>query len=155
MCSMQNMGTLPPPCRMSIPISISNPDLARHSTELFMDSGFSPLSQRMGAMVAFNRFEDFVRWGCRGVPGRSCMYLLGAAAVVGEQKRVEETKLVAAEQHSGQFLFLPKLEVRAEGCFQYNSYLVGTWHVIWVHVEPGRSFPGRSLPSVPSGRGWA
>lgn len=46
---------------MSVPISISNPDLARHSTELFMDSGFSPLSQRMGAMVAFNKFEDFTR----------------------------------------------------------------------------------------------
>ncbi|XP_069727330.1 acetyl-CoA carboxylase 2 isoform X1 [Phaenicophaeus curvirostris] len=49
------------PNRMSVPISISNPDLARHSTELFMDSGFSPQSQRMGAMVAFNRFEDFTR----------------------------------------------------------------------------------------------
>uniref|UniRef100_A0A8B9ULN2 acetyl-CoA carboxylase n=1 Tax=Anas zonorhyncha TaxID=75864 RepID=A0A8B9ULN2_9AVES len=31
------------------------------STELFMDSGFSPLSQRMGAMVAFDKFEDFTR----------------------------------------------------------------------------------------------
>ncbi|XP_044296549.1 acetyl-CoA carboxylase 2 isoform X1 [Varanus komodoensis] len=49
------------PNRMSVPVSISNPDLARHSTELFMDSGFSPLCQRMGAMVAFHRFEDFVR----------------------------------------------------------------------------------------------
>ncbi|XP_053938279.1 acetyl-CoA carboxylase 2 isoform X2 [Cuculus canorus] len=49
------------PNRMSVPISISNPDLARHSTELFMDSGFSPQSQRMGAMVAFDRFEDFTR----------------------------------------------------------------------------------------------
>ncbi|KFV14238.1 Acetyl-CoA carboxylase 2, partial [Tauraco erythrolophus] len=49
------------PNRISVPISISNPDLARHSTELFMDSGFSPLSQRMGAMVAFDRFEDFTR----------------------------------------------------------------------------------------------
>uniref|UniRef100_A0A8C5T0B0 Acetyl-CoA carboxylase beta n=1 Tax=Laticauda laticaudata TaxID=8630 RepID=A0A8C5T0B0_LATLA len=36
-------------------------NLARHSTELFMDSGFSPLCQRMGAMVAFDRFEDFTR----------------------------------------------------------------------------------------------
>lgn len=51
---------------MSVPISISNPDLARHSTELFMDSGFSPLSQRMGAMVAFDKFEDFTRWEGRG-----------------------------------------------------------------------------------------
>uniref|UniRef100_A0A8C5UEA3 Acetyl-CoA carboxylase beta n=1 Tax=Malurus cyaneus samueli TaxID=2593467 RepID=A0A8C5UEA3_9PASS len=46
---------------MSVPISVSNPDLARHSTELFMDSGFSPPSQRMGVMVAFRRFEDFTR----------------------------------------------------------------------------------------------
>ncbi|XP_042297368.1 acetyl-CoA carboxylase 2 [Sceloporus undulatus] len=49
------------PNRMSVPVSISNPDLVRHSTELFMDSGFSPLCQRMGAMVAFDRFEDFAR----------------------------------------------------------------------------------------------
>ncbi|XP_061459332.1 acetyl-CoA carboxylase 2 isoform X2 [Rhineura floridana] len=49
------------PNRMSVPLSISNPDLARHSTELFMDSGFSPLCQRMGAMVAFDRFGDFTR----------------------------------------------------------------------------------------------
>ncbi|XP_032166010.1 acetyl-CoA carboxylase 2 isoform X1 [Mustela erminea] len=49
------------PNRMAAPISVTNPDLLRHSTELFMDSGFSPLCQRMGAMVAFRRFEDFVR----------------------------------------------------------------------------------------------
>ncbi|XP_069882456.1 acetyl-CoA carboxylase 2 isoform X1 [Dipodomys merriami] len=49
------------PNRMVMPISVTNPDLLRHSTELFMDSGFSPLSQRMGAMVAFKRFEDFIR----------------------------------------------------------------------------------------------
>uniref|UniRef100_A0A8D2KPK5 acetyl-CoA carboxylase n=1 Tax=Urocitellus parryii TaxID=9999 RepID=A0A8D2KPK5_UROPR len=49
------------PCRMAVPISVTNPDLLRHSTELFMDSGFSPLCQRMGAMVAFQRFEDFTR----------------------------------------------------------------------------------------------
>uniref|UniRef100_A0A452TGM5 Acetyl-CoA carboxylase 1 n=1 Tax=Ursus maritimus TaxID=29073 RepID=A0A452TGM5_URSMA len=47
--------------RMAVPISVTNPDLLRHSTELFMDSGFSPLCQRMGAMVAFRRFEDFIR----------------------------------------------------------------------------------------------
>lgn len=61
------------PRRMSVPISISNPDLARHSTELFMDSGFSPLSQRMGAMVAFNKFEDFTRWECRDTPDRGAV----------------------------------------------------------------------------------
>ncbi|KAF2986586.1 hypothetical protein EK904_009211 [Melospiza melodia maxima] len=49
------------PNRISIPVSITNPDLARHSTELFMDSGFCPGSQRMGVMVAFRRFEDFKR----------------------------------------------------------------------------------------------
>lgn len=49
------------PNRMAVPISVSNPDLLRHSTELFMDSGFSPLCQRMGAMVAFRRFEEFTR----------------------------------------------------------------------------------------------
>uniref|UniRef100_A0A670ZY45 acetyl-CoA carboxylase n=1 Tax=Pseudonaja textilis TaxID=8673 RepID=A0A670ZY45_PSETE len=54
-------GSSPALSRMSVPVSISNPDLARHSTELFMDSGFSPLCQRMGAMVAFDRFEDFTR----------------------------------------------------------------------------------------------
>ncbi|XP_029409877.1 acetyl-CoA carboxylase 2 isoform X3 [Nannospalax galili] len=49
------------PNRMAVPISIINPDLLRRSTELFMDSGFSPLCQRMGAMVAFRRFEEFTR----------------------------------------------------------------------------------------------
>ncbi|XP_066116448.1 acetyl-CoA carboxylase 2 isoform X1 [Saccopteryx bilineata] len=49
------------PNRMAMPISVTNPDLLRHSTELFMDSGFSPLCQRMGAMVAFRRFEEFTR----------------------------------------------------------------------------------------------
>uniref|UniRef100_G3TBG5 acetyl-CoA carboxylase n=1 Tax=Loxodonta africana TaxID=9785 RepID=G3TBG5_LOXAF len=49
------------PNRMSVPVSVTNPDLMRHSKELFMDSGFSPLCQRMGAMVAFQRFEDFIR----------------------------------------------------------------------------------------------
>ncbi|XP_037672903.1 acetyl-CoA carboxylase 2 isoform X2 [Choloepus didactylus] len=49
------------PNRMAVPVSVTNPDLLRHSTELFMDSGFSPLCQRMGAMVAFRRFEDFTR----------------------------------------------------------------------------------------------
>lgn len=48
--------------RLAVPISITNPELLRHSKELFMDSGFSPKSQRMGAMVAFQRFEDFTRY---------------------------------------------------------------------------------------------
>ncbi|XP_005869738.1 PREDICTED: acetyl-CoA carboxylase 2 isoform X2 [Myotis brandtii] len=49
------------PNRIAVPVSITNPDLLRHSTELYMDSGFSPLCQRMGAMVAFRRFEEFTR----------------------------------------------------------------------------------------------
>uniref|UniRef100_E9PSQ0 acetyl-CoA carboxylase n=1 Tax=Rattus norvegicus TaxID=10116 RepID=E9PSQ0_RAT len=49
------------PNRMAMPINVSDPDLLRHSKELFMDSGFSPLCQRMGAMVAFRRFEEFTR----------------------------------------------------------------------------------------------
>lgn len=52
----------PSPCRIAVPVSITNPDLLRHSTELYMDSGFSPLCQRMGAMVAFRRFEEFTRY---------------------------------------------------------------------------------------------
>lgn len=89
--------TLAPHGRISAPISISNPDLARHSTELFMDSGFSPASQRMGVMVAFRRFEDFTRWGCRDTPGQ-CLCILGATAVTGEQNGVEEPQLGAAGQ---------------------------------------------------------
>ncbi|XP_039717703.1 acetyl-CoA carboxylase 2 isoform X1 [Pteropus medius] len=49
------------PNRIAMPINVTNPDLLRHSTELFMDSGFSPLCQRLGAMVAFRRFEEFTR----------------------------------------------------------------------------------------------
>lgn len=45
-----------------MPVNVTNPDLLRHSTELFMDSGFSPLCQRLGAMVAFRRFEEFTRY---------------------------------------------------------------------------------------------
>ncbi|XP_049645344.1 acetyl-CoA carboxylase 2 [Suncus etruscus] len=49
------------PNRMAVPISITNPDLLRHSTELYMDNGFSPPCQRMGAMAAFRTFDDFTR----------------------------------------------------------------------------------------------
>lgn len=60
-CVGSCLNPWPSPCRMALPVSMSNPDLLRHSTELFMDNGFSPLCQRMGAMVAFRRFEDFTR----------------------------------------------------------------------------------------------
>ncbi|KFV12710.1 Acetyl-CoA carboxylase 2, partial [Pterocles gutturalis] len=77
--------------RMSVPISISNPDLARHSTELFMDSGFSPLSQRMGAMVAFDRFEDFTRnfdevISCFADPPSECALFSEARATIYEEE---------------------------------------------------------------------
>ncbi|KAM4709981.1 acetyl-CoA carboxylase 2 isoform 2-T2 [Discoglossus pictus] len=49
------------PNRMSLPISATHLELNRQSSELFMDSGFSPLCQRMGVMVAFDKFEDFTR----------------------------------------------------------------------------------------------
>uniref|UniRef100_A0A803TG53 acetyl-CoA carboxylase n=1 Tax=Anolis carolinensis TaxID=28377 RepID=A0A803TG53_ANOCA len=62
-CLLQFQFRLPSshPNRVCVPMGLSNPNLSRHSTELFMDSGFSPLSQRMGAMVAFDRFQDFTR----------------------------------------------------------------------------------------------
>lgn len=64
-----------------MPISVTNPDLLRHSTELFMDSGFSPLSQRMGAMVAFRRFEEFTRYPAwPSVPGAPRGGAQGAAS---------------------------------------------------------------------------
>ncbi|KAG8455711.1 hypothetical protein GDO86_001775 [Hymenochirus boettgeri] len=49
------------PNRMSLPISATHLEINRQSSELFMDSGFSPLCQRMGVMVAFNKFEDLTR----------------------------------------------------------------------------------------------
>ncbi|XP_064024237.1 acetyl-CoA carboxylase 2 isoform X2 [Pogoniulus pusillus] len=87
------------PNRMSVPISISNPDLVRHSTELFMDSGFSPPSQRMGAMVAFNKFEDFTRnfdevISCFTEPPSEGTVLSEARATVYEE---EDTKNVHEE----------------------------------------------------------
>nr|DBA22859.1 TPA: hypothetical protein GDO54_013851 [Pyxicephalus adspersus] len=49
------------PNRMSLPISATHLEINRQSSELFMDNGFSPLCQRMGVMVAFDKFEDFTR----------------------------------------------------------------------------------------------
>uniref|UniRef100_A0A8C4U806 acetyl-CoA carboxylase n=1 Tax=Falco tinnunculus TaxID=100819 RepID=A0A8C4U806_FALTI len=87
------------PNRMSIPISISNPDLDRHSTELFMDSGFCPPSQRMGAMVAFDRFEDFTRnfnevISCFANPPSESVLFSEARATIYEE---EDTKNVREE----------------------------------------------------------
>lgn len=60
------------------------------------------------------------------MPGRSHTWLLGATAVIREQKWMEEPKLMAAGQCLGQLLFLPQLEVGAKWYFQHNSYLMGT-----------------------------
>uniref|UniRef100_A0A8C4UAA5 acetyl-CoA carboxylase n=1 Tax=Falco tinnunculus TaxID=100819 RepID=A0A8C4UAA5_FALTI len=86
------------PC---MPGPISNPDLDRHSTELFMDSGFCPPSQRMGAMVAFDRFEDFTRWGnfnevisCFANPPSESVLFSEARATIYEE---EDTKNVREE----------------------------------------------------------
>ncbi|XP_056384806.1 acetyl-CoA carboxylase 2 isoform X2 [Hyla sarda] len=49
------------PNRMSLPINATHLELNRQSSELFMDNGFSPLCQRMGVMLAFDKFEDFTR----------------------------------------------------------------------------------------------
>ncbi|XP_043924452.1 acetyl-CoA carboxylase 2 [Protopterus annectens] len=50
------------PNRISVPISNNGHfDMNRHGSDLYMDSNFSPLCQRMGSMVAFEKFEDFVR----------------------------------------------------------------------------------------------
>uniref|UniRef100_A0A8B9NJ21 acetyl-CoA carboxylase n=1 Tax=Accipiter nisus TaxID=211598 RepID=A0A8B9NJ21_9AVES len=69
---------------------------AKHSTELFMDSGFCPLSQRMGAMVAFNRFEDFTRnfdevISCfANSPSESALFSEARASVYEEEDNVHE-----------------------------------------------------------------
>ncbi|XP_068095507.1 acetyl-CoA carboxylase 2 isoform X1 [Hyperolius riggenbachi] len=59
--SHPNRESSPALSRMSLPVSASHLEINRQSSELFMDSGFSPLCQRMGVMVAFDRFEDFTR----------------------------------------------------------------------------------------------
>lgn len=47
-----------------IPVPVSGPgqfEMRRQSSELFLDGALSPPCQRMGAMVAFQCFEDFKR----------------------------------------------------------------------------------------------
>lgn len=110
-------GCLAPRCRMSVPISISNPDLARHSTELFMDSGFSPLSQRLGAMVAFDRFEDFTRWGAG-------TWLAGQTRVFWVLMQSLGSTRGWKSQSWQQLVFLLQPEAGA-GYFQYNRHYGG------------------------------
>ncbi|KAM4577442.1 acetyl-CoA carboxylase isoform 2-T3 [Odontesthes bonariensis] len=50
------------PNRLPVPISVSGQSkMRRQSSELFMDGALSPPCQRMGAMVAFQCFDDFRR----------------------------------------------------------------------------------------------
>lgn len=47
-----------------IPVPVSGPgqfEMRRQSSELFLDGALSPPCQRMGAMVAFQCFDDFKR----------------------------------------------------------------------------------------------
>ncbi|KAJ8286073.1 hypothetical protein GJAV_G00034250 [Gymnothorax javanicus] len=47
--------------RVSVPVSSSQFEIRRQSCELFLGGALSPPCQRMGAMVAFQCFEDFKR----------------------------------------------------------------------------------------------
>ncbi|XP_059192405.1 acetyl-CoA carboxylase isoform X2 [Centropristis striata] len=50
------------PNRLPLPVSgSSHAEMRRQSSELFLDGAFSPPCQRMGAMVAFQCFDDFKR----------------------------------------------------------------------------------------------
>nr|XP_015221745.1 PREDICTED: acetyl-CoA carboxylase 2 isoform X3 [Lepisosteus oculatus] len=49
------------PNRMSLPVSAGQFEMNRQGSDLFMEGGLSPPCQRMGAMVAFQCFEDFER----------------------------------------------------------------------------------------------
>ncbi|XP_075575894.1 acetyl-CoA carboxylase 1 isoform X5 [Pelecanus crispus] len=49
------------PNRSSVPINITNPDSSRSVSDVLLDNSFTPPCQRMGGMVSFRTFEDFVR----------------------------------------------------------------------------------------------
>ncbi|XP_028850871.1 acetyl-CoA carboxylase 2 isoform X3 [Denticeps clupeoides] len=60
--SHPNRGSSPTLNRLSVPVSSSGQsEMRRQSSELFLEGAFSPPCQRMGAMVAFQCFEDFKR----------------------------------------------------------------------------------------------
>ncbi|XP_066546122.1 acetyl-CoA carboxylase isoform X2 [Amia ocellicauda] len=57
--SHPNRGSSPTLNRMSVPVSSGPFEMSRQGSELFLEGGLSPPCQRMGAMVAFQCFEDF------------------------------------------------------------------------------------------------
>ncbi|XP_032823616.2 acetyl-CoA carboxylase 1 isoform X2 [Petromyzon marinus] len=61
--SHPNRGSIPTLNRMSFPSNLHHAGLTRavSVTEVLLDNTFTPPCQRMGAMVAFHSFEDFVR----------------------------------------------------------------------------------------------
>uniref|UniRef100_A0AAQ4PDY4 acetyl-CoA carboxylase n=1 Tax=Gasterosteus aculeatus aculeatus TaxID=481459 RepID=A0AAQ4PDY4_GASAC len=60
--SHPNRGSNPTLNRVPVPVSGSSQfKMRRESSELFLEGAFSPPCQRMGAMVAFQCFEDFKR----------------------------------------------------------------------------------------------
>nr|XP_014349107.1 PREDICTED: acetyl-CoA carboxylase 2 isoform X1 [Latimeria chalumnae]XP_014349108.1 PREDICTED: acetyl-CoA carboxylase 2 isoform X1 [Latimeria chalumnae]XP_014349109.1 PREDICTED: acetyl-CoA carboxylase 2 isoform X1 [Latimeria chalumnae] len=59
--SHPNRGSSPTLSRMSIPVCTGNFESGRQSSDFFLDNSLSPPCQRMGAMVAFEKFEDFTR----------------------------------------------------------------------------------------------
>ncbi|XP_063051128.1 acetyl-CoA carboxylase isoform X2 [Engraulis encrasicolus] len=65
-CTMQktnDKGSSPTLNRLSMPMggSTGQLEMRRQSSELFLEGAFSPPCQRMGVMVAFQRFDDFKR----------------------------------------------------------------------------------------------
>uniref|UniRef100_A0A674A5U6 Acetyl-CoA carboxylase beta n=1 Tax=Salmo trutta TaxID=8032 RepID=A0A674A5U6_SALTR len=60
--SHPNRGSSPTLNRLAMPVnSVGQFEMRRQGSELFLDGAFSPPCQRMGAMVAFQCFEDFKR----------------------------------------------------------------------------------------------
>nr|XP_023689142.1 acetyl-CoA carboxylase 2 isoform X6 [Paramormyrops kingsleyae] len=57
----EDKGSSPTLNRVSVPVSSGQFEMRRQSSDLFLDGAFSPPCQRMGAMVAFECFEDFKR----------------------------------------------------------------------------------------------
>ncbi|KAM7391893.1 hypothetical protein PAMP_022541 [Pampus punctatissimus] len=58
--SHPNRGSSPTLSRVPVPVNGSGP-MRRHGSELFLEGSLSPPCQRMGAMVAFQCFDDFKR----------------------------------------------------------------------------------------------
>ncbi|KAJ8379366.1 hypothetical protein SKAU_G00001440 [Synaphobranchus kaupii] len=59
--SHPNRESSPTLNRVSVPVSSNQFEIRRQGSELFLEGALSPPCQRMGAMVAFQCFEDFKR----------------------------------------------------------------------------------------------